>query len=122
MHKKQPAKQQPAAAPKKKQVEITAQALEFIFAQSPIVQSDFMDAIHLLERDGRLSAPTGEKVEGRDNLFEMRVKSRDGQFRTFYCYAAGDKIYVLCGFVKKTPKTPVSEIRKALRIKRELGL
>lgn len=106
----------------KKQVELTAQAVDFIFDQSPVVMIEFRRIIRDLARNGRLSRPDGEKVEGYDNLFEMRVHAPDGQFRAFYCYAVGDKIYVLSGFVKKTPKTPKAEIRKALRIKRELGL
>ena len=117
-----PSAVRPAGPAPKKQVEITAQAMDFIFDQSPFVQTAFMDAIHRLESEGRLNAPLGEKVEGCDNLFEIRVRSRDGQFRTFYCYAVGNRIYILSGFVKKTQKTPRSEIRKALKIKKELGL
>jgi len=74
-----------------------------------------------LEEDGRLVSPYGEKVEGHDEIFAIRV--RQGQnVRFFYCYADGDTVWVLSGFEKKTPKTPPAEIRKALKIKKELGL
>lgn len=74
-----------------------------------------------LEEDGRLVSPYGEKVEGRDDLFAIRI--RHGQnVMFFYCYAVGDIVWVLSGFEKKTEKTPPVEIRKALKIKKELGL
>lgn len=48
---------------------------------------------------------------------------KDGeQIRVFYAYARGDDVWLLSGFVKKTQKTPPAEIRKALKIRKELGL
>lgn len=48
---------------------------------------------------------------------------KDGeQIRVFYAYAKGDDVWLLSGFIKKTQKTPPAEIRKALRIRKELGL
>lgn len=76
----------------------------------------------ILEEEGRLVAPYGEKVEGQRGLFEVRTKDCSGQYRVFYVYADGDLIVALHGFVKKTQKTPEVEIRKALKIKKELGL
>ncbi len=74
-----------------------------------------------MSQEGRLPAPYAEKVEGRDNLFEIRVKDGE-QIRVFYAYAKGDDVWLLSGFIKKTQKTPPAEIRKALRIRKELGL
>lgn len=117
--KTQSATSAPAEPAPKKQVVITAQAQEFIFDQTPFVISEFFRLIRLLEKNGRLEEPDGKKINAR--LFEMRVHSSDGQFRTFYCYAAGDLVYILSGFVKKTPKTPLAEIRKAEAIMRRIG-
>ena len=55
-------------------------------------------------------------------FFEIRVKVARNQYREFYCYAVGNIIYVLNGFVKKTQKTPLAEIRKAKAIMKGLGL
>ena len=57
-----------------------------------------------------------------DDLFELRLRYENNQYRAFYCYAVGDLIYVLSGFVKKTQKTPVQEIRSAHKIMKGLGL
>ena len=68
-----------------------------------------------------LTKQAQEFAEGRDDLFAIRI--RHGQnVRFFYCYAVGDIVWVLSGFEKKTEKTPPVEIRKALKIKKELGL
>lgn len=48
-----------------------------------------------------------------DGLCELRVKSKEGIARVFYCTKVGKRIIMLHGFVKKTPKTPAKELRKA---------
>ena len=104
----------------KKQIVITAQAQEFIMAQPLPVINRFMSLIKVVETDGRLGMPDAKKID--DVLFEMRVKSEGNQYRAFYCYAINDIVYILNGFVKKTQKTPVQEIRKAKKIMKGLGL
>lgn len=104
----------------KKQIVITAQANEFIFEQSIAVIARFMTLIKTLESDGRIVPPDGKKIN--EDLFEMRIKAEGNQYRAFYCYAVGNIIYILSGFIKKTPKTPLQEIKKAHRIMKGLGL
>ncbi len=104
----------------KKQIVITAQANDFIYAQPLPVVSAFLDVIHRLEVAGYLAMPDARKID--NELFELRVKVAGNQYRTFYCYAVGNLIYILSGFIKKTPKTPPQEIRKAHRIMKGLGL
>jgi phage-related protein len=48
-------------------------------------------------------------------IFELRVKGREGIARVFYCTKIGKQIVMLHGFVKKTQKTPMKELRKAER-------
>lgn len=104
----------------KKQIVITSQANDFIFSQPLPVMTAFVDAIHRLETSGYLTMPDAKKLD--DNLFELRVRSSGNQYRTFYCYAVGNLIYILSGFVKKTQKTSLQEIRKAHNIMKGLGL
>ena len=82
-----------------------------------------------LKRFGRMD-PTSQRVltfqvVGRPAVYathqEIRVKDGE-QIRVFYAYAKGDEVWLLSGFIKKTQKTPPAEIRKALRIRKELGL
>ena len=105
----------------KKRTVLTKQAQEFAETMNNAAKMQFVLIRRKLEEDGRLVSPYGEKVEGRDDLFAIRI--RHGQnVRFFYCYAVGDVVWVLSGFEKKTEKTPPAEIRKALKIKKELGL
>ena len=105
----------------KKRTVLTKQAQEFAEKMNNAAKMQFVLIRRKLEEDGRLVSPYGEKVEGRDDLFAIRI--RHGQnVRFFYCYAVEDIVWVLSGFEKKTEKTPPAEIRKALKIKKELGL
>ncbi len=106
----------------KKEVVYTKQAEEFIRSLSEDAQDRVRRAFTVLENEGRLLAPLAEKVEAYDNLYEVRVKDKTGQYRVFYAYAVADIIWALSGFHKKTQKTPLSEIRKAVKIKKEIGL
>ena len=52
-----------------------------------------------------------------DGLFELRVKAEEGISRVFYCTVKGEKkgekVVLLHYFIKKTNKTPVSDLRLA---------
>ena len=105
----------------KKKIVFTTQATRFLLSLSPLAYADMLRAIELLAANGRLAMPDAKKLD--DNLFEIRVRSQNLQNSAFYCYAIkGDVIYILNGFIKKTQKTPLAEIRKAKAIKRGLGL
>ncbi|MBR5457931.1 MAG: type II toxin-antitoxin system RelE/ParE family toxin [Kiritimatiellae bacterium] len=56
------------------------------------------------------------------NLYEIRVRVSPNQYRLLYCYADGDKVLILSGFVKKTQKTPKAEIEKAQKIRKAAGV
>lgn len=55
-----------------------------------------------------------------DRLFELRVKSKEGIARVFYCTLIGEKIVMLHCFVKKTQKTPHRELKIARRRLKEV--
>jgi hypothetical protein len=46
-------------------------------------------------------------------LFELRVKSKEGIARVFFCTKIGKKIIILHSFVKKSQKTPKNEFKIA---------
>ena len=67
--------------------------------------------IELLEYFGdKLSMPHSKKLTGE--LFELRVRGQQ-EIRVLYVFHKGEVI-LLSGFIKKTGKTPKSEIQKAL--------
>jgi phage-related protein len=52
-------------------------------------------------------------------LFELRLKSREGIGRVFYCTLVGQQIVMLHQFVKKTDKTPPKELAVARKRMKE---
>lgn len=106
----------------KQEVIFTKQVLAFLETLPRLARLRVLTIFEVLEEQGMLRAPLAEKVEGYKGLFEVRAKDSSGQYRVFYVYASGSRIFALSGFVKKSAKTPRSEILKALAIRKELGI
>ncbi len=66
----------------------------------------------------RLGEPHVKHLEGK--LWEMRLTGRDGIARALYITAIGKRVMVVRAFVKKTQKTPRTEIELALRRAQEV--
>ena len=65
-----------------------------------------------------LSEPHVKHLEGK--LWELRLTGRDGIARALYVTATGKRVVVVRVFVKKTQKTPRSEIELALQRAKEV--
>ena len=65
----------------------------------------------MLEFGANLGMPHTKAMS--DGLSELRVKGKEGIARVFYCTKVGKRIIMLHAFLKKTPKTPTKELRKA---------
>jgi phage-related protein len=48
-------------------------------------------------------------------LWELRMKGKDGIARAFYVTASGQRVVIVRVFTKKTQKTPPREIKLALK-------
>ena len=80
-------------------------------------QDKVLYVLMLLRTQDRL--PTKFIKAIRDGLFEVRIEYNSNIYRIFFVFD-GNKIVVLFnGFKKKTQKTPVNEIKKALKLKEE---
>lgn len=82
-------------------------------ALTPIMKAKALNALDKLEAQGnQLRFPHTRPIQ--DGLFELRTSGKNIS-RTFFAFAVGQKIYILRTFVKKTQKTPPSEIELALK-------
>lgn len=55
----------------------------------------------------------------RDGLYELRMEYNTNIYRVFFIFDDGHIVVLFNGFQKKTQKTPLGEIEKALRIKED---
>ncbi len=79
------------------------------------IQARFQRLFELVEELGKaaLTMPHARHIQGP--LWELRARGRDGIARGLYVVVIPDKVLVVRFFVKKTQKTPIQEIRLALR-------
>ena len=90
------------------------------FQSQPIaVQKKIVWTLELIEDIEKVPETYLKHLTGTDGLYEVRVSFGSNSYRIL-CFFSGEQLVVLMNsFQKKTPKTPKSEILKALKIKEE---
>ncbi len=66
----------------------------------------------MLEFGPNLGTPHTKAM--KDGLFELRIKSKEGIARVFYCTVINKKIFMLHIFIKKSQKIPKKELKLAM--------
>lgn len=85
---------------------------DFLDSLDSKMSAKLVGLMELLEEKGtELRMPYSEYLE--DGIFELRCRQGGNITRVLYFFFAGKKIVITNGFVKKTQKTPVKEIRIA---------
>ena len=75
-------------------------------------------SLRMVEHGPNLGLPyTRAMGEG---LFEVRARGVEGIGRAFFCTLMGQRIVILHGFIKKTRKTPLAELRIATKRLKEV--
>jgi len=96
----------------------TYPAEEFILAQDLKMRAKLFRLLELLELKGNeLREPYSKFLE--DGIFEVRAIQGTNITRILYFFVVGKKIILTHGFVKKTQKTPPSEINIAKKYRNE---
>jgi len=86
--------------------------LEYLEKISINEKAKILEYINFLrENKGYLDEPYSKHIEGK--IRELRVDFAKGKHRIFYFTFINKNIILLHAFLKKTPKTPQSEIKKA---------
>lgn len=89
---------------------------EFLDSLDSKMRAKALHELNVLEQFGSsLREPHSKPIEA--GLFELRIKIGSDISRIFYFFRVGNKIILTNGFIKKTTKTPRSEIKKALDCK-----
>jgi len=93
-------------------------AKEFIDSLDIKMRAKMVRAIALLQKNGTsLREPYSKPLE--DGIFEVRAKVGTDISRVLYFFFVGHKIVLTNGFIKKTQKTPPSEIARAKAYRKE---
>ncbi len=87
----------------------TYPAEEFILSQDVKMRAKLFRLLELLEEKGNtLREPYSKSLD--DGIFEIRAKQGSNITRVLYFFYIGNKIILTNGFIKKSQKTPPSEI------------
>lgn len=101
-----------------------------IFYYNDSVQQDLVSLpagiqaryIHLTDRmlvyGPNLGMPHTKAID--NGLLELRLKSKEGIGRVFYCTIVGKKIVMLHTFIKKSQRTPAKELKVAIQRMKEV--
>lgn len=74
----------------------------------------------MIEFGSNLGMPHTKPID--KGLFELRLKSKEGIARVFYCTKVGKRIVMLHSFIKKTQKIPKKEQKLAIQRMKEVLL
>jgi phage-related protein len=89
---------------------------EFLIQQPIKVQNKIFKIIEAIETLERVPTNYLKHLEGTDGLYEARIQLGSNIWRVFCFFDNGKLVILLNGFQKKTQKTPISEIDKALKL------
>ena len=90
---------------------------DFMSELSRPIKKKIYWTLNLIETIPRVSEKFLKKLEGTDGLYEIRVEFGGDMFRIFCLFDEGKLVILLNGFSKKTRKTPIKEIERALRLR-----
>ncbi len=92
---------------------------DFYAAQTGEVRAKIDWTIRLIRDLPRIPEQYFKHLENTDGLYEIRVQQGSNIYRVFCFFDSGNLIVLGNAFQKKTQKTPASEIKLALKIKKE---
>ncbi|MEY5034814.1 MAG: hypothetical protein RL447_1192 [Bacteroidota bacterium] len=91
----------------------------FMESVEPDVREKVFWILRIIQTSPRIPQKFFKHISGTKGLYEIRIEWESNTFRIF-CFFEPNNTVVLCnGFVKKTQKTPIREISKALNIMKE---
>lgn len=90
----------------------TQPAKDFINSLDIKMQAKMVRTIQILQDNGTaLREPYSKPLDG--GIFELRAKVGSDISRVLYFFFVGKKVILTNGFIKKTQKTPATEIDRA---------
>ena len=92
----------------------TSPVEEFLLSLDATQRAKTVWTIEALQLHGwKLREPYSKQLE--DGIFELRAQVNSGNTRVLYFFISGNSAVLTNGFIKKTQKTPRSEIKLAIK-------
>lgn len=91
--------------------------LDFYNDQPSKVKDKIEQVLFLVSVAERIPIKFFQHLAETEGLYEVRIEYQGNIYRIFCCFDEGNLIVLFNGFQKKSQKTPVKEIEKALKIK-----
>ena len=89
---------------------------DFLRSLNKRMRAKVVDMISLLQQNGNeLREPYSKHIS--DGIFELRAKTGSDITRVLYFFYVGQRIVLTNGFVKKSQKTPLKEIKRAKKFR-----
>lgn len=92
---------------------------QFFQSQTPKVRDKIIKVLDILEHIEHVPSTYLKHIVGTDGLYEVRVQLASNIFHIFCCFDGARLVVLFSGFQKKTNKTPIKEIDKALAIMKD---
>ncbi|MFN3941375.1 MAG: type II toxin-antitoxin system RelE/ParE family toxin [Flavobacterium sp.] len=89
---------------------------DFLKSQQPKVQDKIFKIIEAIETLEKVPSNYLKHIEGTNGLYEARIQLASNIWRVFCFFDNNQLVILLNGFQKKTQKTPVNEINRALQL------
>jgi phage-related protein len=83
------------------------------------VQTKIIWTFRIIEDVDRIPEIYFKHLENTDGLYEIRIQLRNNIYRIFCFFDDKNIVVIGHGFQKKTQKTPINEIEKAQKIRKE---
>lgn len=89
---------------------------EFLINQPSKVQDKIYKIIEIIETYQQVPSKYLKSIKGTKGLYEARIKLGSDIWRVFCFFDKGKLVILLNGFQKKSNRTPMNEIKKALKL------
>ncbi len=93
--------------------------LDFFNTLDNEVKRKFNWTLKLISTIDRVPVKYFRHIEDSTGLYEIRVESGSNIYRVFSFFDKGQLVILINGFQKKSQKTPIKEIEKAEKLKKQ---
>lgn len=93
--------------------------IEFYTSQRNDVQKKIEWVLKVIQTIDRVPSKFLKSLESTNGLYEVRIEYESNHIRVFAFFENAHVLILLNGFIKKTRRTPLKELRKAVRIQKD---